>query len=38
MPNYLLMLLLIFTLAMFAITRIQEARARRLARQIEEES
>lgn len=38
MSNYLLLLLLIFTLAMFAITRIQEARARRLARQIEEES
>ncbi|MEO0484499.1 MAG: sugar ABC transporter permease [Pseudomonadota bacterium] len=37
MSNYLLILLLIFTLAMFAITRVQEARAKRLARQIEEE-
>ncbi|MEM9855696.1 MAG: sugar ABC transporter permease [Pseudomonadota bacterium] len=38
MSNYLLILLLIFTLAMFAITRVQEARAKRLARQVEEES
>lgn len=37
MSNYLLILLLIFTLAMFAITRLQEARAKRLARQIQEE-
>ncbi|MEM1373281.1 MAG: sugar ABC transporter permease [Pseudomonadota bacterium] len=37
MSNYLLILLLIFTVAMFAITRAQEARGRRLARQIEEE-
>jgi len=37
MSNYLLILLLIFTVAMFAITRAQEARAKRLARQIEEE-
>ncbi|MEM6728190.1 MAG: sugar ABC transporter permease [Pseudomonadota bacterium] len=37
MSNYLLILLLIFTVVMFAITRAQEARAQRLARQIEEE-
>ncbi|MCY3880118.1 MAG: sugar ABC transporter permease [Rhodobacteraceae bacterium] len=38
MSNYLLLLLLFLTMAMFAISRIQEARAARLARQIEEES
>ncbi|NRB05915.1 MAG: sugar ABC transporter permease [Rhodobacteraceae bacterium] len=37
MSNYLLILLLILTVAMFAITRLQEARAARLARQIQEE-
>ncbi|MDJ0994013.1 MAG: sugar ABC transporter permease [Dinoroseobacter sp.] len=37
MSNYLLILLLVLTLAMFAITRLQEARAARLARQIQEE-
>ena len=37
MSNYLLILLLIFTLAMFVFTRLQEARAARLARQIEAE-
>ncbi|MGR3502512.1 carbohydrate ABC transporter permease [Pseudaestuariivita sp.] len=37
MSNYLLILLLLLTVAMFAITRIQEVRAARLARQIEEE-
>ncbi|MEM6309917.1 MAG: sugar ABC transporter permease [Pseudomonadota bacterium] len=37
MSNYLLILLLLLTVAMFAITRLQEARAKRLARQIQEE-
>ena len=37
MSNYLLLLLLILTLGMFAITRLQEARAARQARQIQEE-
>ena len=37
MSNYLLILLLLLTLAMFAITRLQEARAARLARQVQEE-
>jgi multiple sugar transport system permease protein len=37
MSNYLLILLLLLTVAMFAITRLQEARAARLARQIQEE-
>ncbi len=37
MSNYLLILLLLLTVAMFAITRIQEARSARLARQIQEE-
>ena len=37
MSNYLLLLLLILTLGMFAITRLQEARAARPARQIQEE-
>ncbi|MEM6759147.1 MAG: sugar ABC transporter permease [Pseudomonadota bacterium] len=37
MSNYLLLLLLGLTVAMFAITRLQEARAARLARQIQEE-
>ncbi len=37
MSNYLLMLLLVLTVSMFAITRIQEARAARLARQVQEE-
>jgi multiple sugar transport system permease protein len=37
MSNYLLMVLMILTVSMFAITRIQEARAARLARQIQEE-
>ncbi len=37
MSNYLLILLLILTIGMFAITRIQEARAARAARQIQEE-
>lgn len=37
MSNYLLILLLILTMAMFAINRIQETRARRLVRQIQEE-
>ena len=38
MSNYLLMLLLALTLAMFVFTRLQEARAARLARQIQEEN
>ena len=38
MSNYLLMMLLIITLLMFAITRIQESRAQKLARQIEQEN
>ncbi len=38
MSNYLLILLLILTLAMLAFTRIQEARTARLARQVQEES
>ncbi len=37
MSNYLLILLLILTVSMYAITRIQENRAARLARQIQEE-
>ena len=37
MSNYLLLLLLILTLGMFAITSLQEARAARQARQIQEE-
>jgi multiple sugar transport system permease protein len=37
MSNYLLILLLLLTLSMFAITKLQEARAARLARQIQEE-
>ena len=37
MSNYLLLLLLILTLGMFAITRLQEARSARQARQIQEE-
>ena len=37
MSNYLLLMLLILTVAMFAFTRIQELRAARLARQIQEE-
>ncbi|MBO9420779.1 sugar ABC transporter permease [Labrenzia sp. R4_2] len=37
MSNYLLMLLLLLTVAMFAITRLQEARAQRAARQIQED-
>ncbi|MEM1431263.1 MAG: sugar ABC transporter permease [Pseudomonadota bacterium] len=37
MSNYLLILLLALTVVMFAITRLQEARAARLARQIQEE-
>ena len=37
MSNYLLLLLLILTLGIFAITRLQEARAARQARQIQEE-
>ena len=37
MSNYLLMVLMILTVSMFAITRIQEARAARLTRQIQEE-
>lgn len=37
MSNYLLLLLLILTLGMFAITRLQEAHAARQARQIQEE-
>ena len=37
MSNYLLLLVLILTLGMFAITRLQEARAARQARQIQEE-
>lgn len=37
MSNYLLILLLVLTLAMFAINRLQEARAARLAQQIQEE-
>lgn len=38
MSNYLLMLLLILTLGMFIISRLQELRASRLANQIREES
>ncbi|MEM0977198.1 MAG: sugar ABC transporter permease [Pseudomonadota bacterium] len=38
MSNYLLILLLMLTVAMFAITRLQEIRQARLARQIQEES
>lgn len=38
MSNYLLIMLLLLTVAMFAFTRISEARAARLARQIEEEA
>ena len=37
MSNYLLILLMILTLGMFAITRLQEVRAARQARQIQEE-
>ena len=37
MSNYLLILLLVLTMVMFAITKLQEARAARLARQIQEE-
>lgn len=37
MSNYLLILLLLLTLSMFAVTKMQEARATRLARQIQEE-
>lgn len=37
MSNYLLILLLLLTLAMFIFTKLQEARATRLARQIQEE-
>ena len=37
MSNYLLIILLILTVSMYAITRIQENRAARLARQIQEE-
>ncbi|WP_370394443.1 carbohydrate ABC transporter permease [Cognatishimia sp.] len=37
MSNYLLILLLLLTLSMFAVTKLQEARAARLARQIQEE-
>ncbi len=37
MSNYLLLLLLGLTVAMFAFTRIQEARAARIARMVEEE-
>ena len=37
MSNYLLILLLILTLAMFAISRLQDARTARLARQVQEE-
>lgn len=37
MSNYLLILLLLLTLSMFAVTKLQEARATRLARQIQEE-
>ncbi len=37
MSNYLLILLLLLTVAMFVFTRLQEARAARLARQIQEE-
>ncbi|MEO0991596.1 MAG: sugar ABC transporter permease [Pseudomonadota bacterium] len=37
MSNYLLILLLFFTLAMFAFTRWQEARAARIARMVQEE-
>ncbi len=37
MSNYLLILLLILTVAMFAFTRFQEARAARIARQIQED-
>ena len=37
MSNYLLILLLVLTLAMFAFTRLQEARAAWIARQIQEE-
>jgi len=38
MSNYLLLMLLVLTLGMFAITRLQEARAARLARQVQQES
>lgn len=38
MSNYLLILLLLLTLAMFAFTRIQEIRAHRAARQMQEEA
>ncbi|MEM7439631.1 MAG: sugar ABC transporter permease [Pseudomonadota bacterium] len=38
MSNYLLIMLLLLTVAMFAFTRISEARAARQARQIEEEA
>ncbi|MCH2077997.1 MAG: sugar ABC transporter permease [Rhodobacteraceae bacterium] len=37
MSNYLLILLLLFTIGMFTLTRLQEARAKRLARQIQED-
>lgn len=37
MSNYLLIMLLLLTVAMFAITRLQERRAARLAQQIQEE-
>ncbi|MCH2096451.1 MAG: sugar ABC transporter permease [Rhodobacteraceae bacterium] len=37
MSNYLLILLLLLTVAMFAFTRFQDARAARLARQVQEE-
>ena len=37
MSNYLLILLLLLTLAMFTVTKLQKARAERLARQIQEE-
>lgn len=37
MSNYLLILLLLLTLSMFAVTKMQEAHATRLARQIQEE-
>ncbi len=38
MSNYLLMLLLLLTIAMFVATRLQEARAAKVARQIQEEA
>ncbi len=38
MSNYLLMLLLILTVGMFAVTKLQEARAARLARQVQEDT